>query len=68
MDASALNLHSFLWPAGGASPLVSNRNLIENVPLSHLFYFLSKQSPDEFKVSVTSFKSSSTQDDVQFVT
>lgn len=56
----------------GATPLVAKRDqtfvsISENDPTLHLIYFLFIHFANEFMVSVTSVKSSSTQHDVHFV-
>lgn len=56
---SGLYLNSFSWPAGGGSRGLKNKvrlygRLLENQPL---LCDLSKHFPDEFIVSVVSFKS-----------
>ncbi len=56
----------------GATLLVAKRSpapleIMENVSPSQLIYSPSKHFPDEFMVSVASFKSSSTQHDVHLV-
>ena len=54
------NLKTCILPDGQklVTPLVSERNLIECKPMkkdppSHLIYYLSKQAPDDFMVSVS---------------
>ena len=52
----------------GATPLISkSSSLWENDASSHLIYYFSEQFPNEFMVSIASFRSSSIQHDVHFV-
>ena len=64
-----LKLQFFQYPAGGQLHWFQRevRLYVGKKRVSHLIYSISKQCPDMFMVSISSFKSSSIQGDFHFV-